>query len=1377
MTIVRNSERSARGVLPLLVLVAVTACLDDGASHVALRPDLPASVDVASEAGLDEVEALDTREAAGSDVRVDGAPGDADGQASLQLAVTAITPHKGLTAGGEAVELTGSGLVEGIEVFFGEKRAPAVVVQELAVCTVYTPPHAPGAVDVRVVRGDGAEAVLPSGFLYLNAVEVHHVEPASGRVTGGEPVTVRGRGLVPGTRLYVGGHAALSVAVLDDATLVARTPPGNAGPADVLVANGQGQALVPGAFVFVEPPRLLALAPAFGPVTGGGTTRAFGAGLTADATWRFGDEVATALDVAGVGEALLAVPPGAAGAVDVTVTTAEGTATLASGYVYDDQASSSVQLVTSEPDRGPLEGGTVVWLATRGVDVATAGVTFGSIAADVLGVDASTGLMRVKTPAGAAPATVDVALVAPAGTATLPGGWTWEAGPRVQAIEPAWGPAAGGTPVRISGSGLAGEGLEVLFGTELAADVQPAADGGVLAMTPPAAPGKVDVRVRVAGIEAGLPHGYEYRGAFEVVALTPASGSQAGGTEVRVLGAGFADADPVGLTIGERACTHVDVVDDGLIVARTPPNVAGTYDVALFAGAATALLPGGFTTFDPGSAFGGTWGGDVHGDVNVTVLNGSDGTPLPDAFVLLGTDPATPYQGFTDAAGQITFSGPDVHGDQMVSASKACFSASSIVDYDAANAMLFLLPTCGGGGSSGGVQPGIVSGTVYGIDKMIVVPPGRCSNKSLADGTCAPCVDDTGCPPAYACEQVGTDGRYCLPPCFAPADCPDGFACVSMTGGELHCLPKKGRREVRCSTSWPSAFDWIGGQQLDPGPGAVADEAGYYRIQTHLGQLAVVCAGGIVDADWGTFEPLIIGAHRHIDPLPGEELPGNDVVLTTPLDGTLTARLEDPPTGVPGPEANLVFAFLDLGSDGLWSDSIDADALTFDAAPMELTGLPREFVADLYDASFTLFGAAISLTDNATPQSSVVLPGVKGSSDDLVVRFDGSLVQVEGSGLAHSLYAVAGAASDDLLAVGEGGLIAHFDGQAWGAQYAGSHATLHDVWVPATGEAWAAGDAGTLLHFTGGTWTAVALPTSVALRTVAVAPDGLRVVAGDWVVLVDDGTGWRSDPGSLWGDWHDAASDGQRLWLVGDYGRVVSYESGAWTSWPGDWSTWNGVWAASPEVAFVVGDEGALARWDGLAWAPMESGTTADLYAVSGSGPDDVTAVGDAGTVLHFDGTNWTRVDVGEALESLRGIALFEDRRGLAVGLHEVVIGPFVAVPRIVTPADGGVLSDLVLAWTAEGGLDIQATYVVVSVPTLFGPVPVWDLMVDPAVTTVALPDLPAIEGTPGLSPGPYLLRLLRLHRPGMDVDGYDLFDLDPTRWRAWSILETSFTR
>ena len=52
------------------------------------------------------------------------------------------------------------------------------------------------------------------------------------------------------------------------------------------------------------------------------------------------------------------------------------------------------------------------------------------------------------------------------------------------------------------------------------------------------------------------------------------------------------------------------------------------------------------------------------------------------------------------------------------------------------------------------------------------------------------------------------------------------------------------------------------------------------------------------------------------------------------------------------------------------------------------------------------------------------------------------------------------------------------------------------------------------------------------------------------------------------------------------------------------------VWAGAPDDAWAVGDHGTIAHFDGTKWTLAESGTTEQLSAVHGSGPDNVWAEG-----------------------------------------------------------------------------------------------------------------------------------------------------------------------
>lgn len=75
---------------------------------------------------------------------------------------------------------------------------------------------------------------------------------------------------------------------------------------------------------------------------------------------------------------------------------------------------------------------------------------------------------------------------------------------------PSRGPAAGGTRVTITGSGLI-QGSTVRFGTAAATDVSVISLSEIQATTPAGSPGPVDVVVDTLGGSAGVKGGYTYQ--------------------------------------------------------------------------------------------------------------------------------------------------------------------------------------------------------------------------------------------------------------------------------------------------------------------------------------------------------------------------------------------------------------------------------------------------------------------------------------------------------------------------------------------------------------------------------------------------------------------------------------------------------------------------------------------------------------------------------------------------------------------------------------------------------------------------------------------------------------------------------------------------
>ena len=68
---------------------------------------------------------------------------------------------------------------------------------------------------------------------------------------------------------------------------------------------------------------------------------------------------------------------------------------------------------------------------------------------------------------------------------------------------------------------------------------------------------------------------------------------------------------------------------------------------------------------------------------------------------------------------------------------------------------------------------------------------------------------------------------------------------------------------------------------------------------------------------------------------------------------------------------------------------------------------------------------------------------------------------------------------------------------------------------------------------------------------------------------------------------------------------------------------YNGVAGSAPDNVFIVGDQGTILHWDGIALSPEASGTTANLRGVSVVDETLSYAVGEQGTILHRQDGAW----------------------------------------------------------------------------------------------------------------------------------------------------------
>lgn len=271
------------------------------------------------------------------------------------------------------------------------------------------------------------------------------------------------------------------------------------------------------------------------------------------------------------------------------------------------------------------------------------------------------------------------------------------------------------------------------------------------------------------------------------------------------------------------------------------------------------------------------------------------------------------------------------------------------------------------------------------------------------------------------------------------------------------------------------------------------------------------------------------------------------------------------------------------------------------------------------------------------------------------------------SGTTTDLFSVWGRGKTAFVVGADGTILRTTNGgNTWTKQVSGTSTILNSVWGSDANDVYAVGDDGSMLHTTDGgvNWSRKTLsgsPRGTCLW--GSAKNDVYVVGFAGVIFrsVDSGTTWSRVSGSASGDfqsiWGSAAND---IYVVGNAG--VIYRSTTGTSWTkqtsgttgnlygvfgsakndvlaagatgmilattdsgATWSKktsgttgtlWVG-WARSSKDRFVVGTPNLLLFNTGAAaWTPVTSGTTADLFSISGGGAD-VYIVGAAGTVLH----------------------------------------------------------------------------------------------------------------------------------------------------------------
>lgn len=1441
-----------------LVLAAVLAALacgseGDGAQTDAQSADATASAaDTSSDSGADAKPA-DGASSAGS--------GDSLGQWQPKPpTVLELAPPEGPSLGMNLVTLSGFDLDETVQVAFGESPGLDLQVLDDQTVQVTAPPRSPGLVDVTVVAAGRPELVLPGAYRYTAEVAVQSVQPAQGPCGGGTPVAVTGKGFGPKTKFYFGTREALQIVVVDDHTAMVLAPANGPGPVNVTALDADGQGVLKGAFVYRQAPTLSQVSPATAGLGAAPQVVLTGTGLSSSGgvvQWLQGKTTLSAqiLGSSGGGTQLVVSAPTVAtkGAWGVRYTNQDGSAELKGAFHYVD-SQQGAEILGVSPSELPANALTSVAIAVSGPISASlaqkAVVRFGGQAVKVLQAlpgPAGQGLGATFLVVPPAPATswaalpATVAVEVELGTATLEKdkGFTYlVAQPQVTSVTPAMLPPQGGSLVQVNLSATQGHGkaTQLRIGALQAAQVlssasvSPGSDLTVQGIAPAGSVGPADVTVRLAdGSQAVLVGGVQYVPTdVSLQGLLPGKGAQAGGTWVTLVGGGLSKIKAVWL--GSASVKGFQLLHDGALRFKTPPGVPGpaALQVQLLSGELRTLAKA-FVFFDPISADNGTWGEAIDGAVNVTVLKKGKIGPVPGALVMVGDDPKTPLQGLTDAKGQVTLSAPGLTGPVHVHATKAGWSAASVVAVNVENITIRLQefpPAAAGSGSGAGTAdppplPSYITGTVVDADKYTIFPMGSCKNEPSVASQCKPCSTALDCLAGTVCEEVApplvtgtmaaafpltTTQKFCLLPCTAASDCQAGYECRAvgqdMTKVQFRCTPRIGTPQVRCEGATGSIF----GYPLPSPKEGIADSKGQFTVRVTPGDSAIVCRSGYVDKYTGEFVPLTMGMARRLFSIPGQQQDGVVVQIQVPLDRTMRVRMDRIPMGIEATGLRQMTAGISLGSEGYLATGqvttyAQTDTMEFDHQPA-----PSLWAGENGDLRYELYGG-LSQAYGASPNTTSQATHIDPRGLDRMAWLAPGAAKAAAAGAPLGSVSSVDSAGELRVAVGDSGTILHWTGGNFTPQPSPTSAHLRAVWLApdGKGDGWAGGASGVLLRKTSLGWQG--WPQQAPRTVVAIAG---RTGSDAW--LVDDqsqlmhwnGGYWAAQSGpwpvseppkNKWDPtppakqvqamWHSPQGT---LWLVGDQGALLSGQLQLPATLPDQvtpaatmvfqakpaptWLTLRSVWGTSDSDVWIAGDRGYLAHWNGQKWQAIPTGATQALWAVRGTGAGQpVEAVGGQGT--------WLRIHPSGEVQDLSASDLRVDLRGwlptfdggrIAAGQPVLVIGPYLEYPKLTLPVPGQPISGpggaQQVTWTAQPGLDPTLNIVRIAD---YSYQTRWELFVKGTVTAVDLPDFAAMGASSPLPQGTAYVRLWRVYAPGLTVDAFSSKLLSSWAWISWA--------
>jgi PKD repeat protein/uncharacterized protein YjbI with pentapeptide repeats len=524
---------------------------------------------------------------------------------ALPPTIDSITPPAGAIAGGTQVNITGTAFTGATLVRFGGINATSFSIENDTAIIARTPAHAAGLVYVNVTTPEGTGAGAGK-FTYVLLPTVTSVAPPTGPIAGGTPVKIIGTNFTGATSVKFGGTDVTSFAVENITAISAITPAHAAGLVSVNVTTPNGTAAGASRFTYVALPSITSIAPATGPVNTNIPIVITGANLIGATNSEsslynvsFGGIVLTNMTVVSATTIRGSIPPGTAGAVNVNITTANGTAVTGTNKFTFVNPPTFTGIT---PGTGSLAGDTPITITgtdligAKNSAVSIYNISIGGTVLTNMTVVSATKIIGSTRPGSAGLA--DISISTPNGSVSAADAFTYVESQTFTGITPVTGPIAGGTWVNITGTNLIGATV-VKFGGTATTAIWVENSTAIMAKTPARAAGRVYVNVTTPNGTAAGPNAFTYVALPTITKISPPTGPIAGGNQVNITGTNFIGATAV--TFGGTAATSFSVENITSVIATIPARAAGRVTVNVITPNGTATGTNIYTYVAPPS--------------------------------------------------------------------------------------------------------------------------------------------------------------------------------------------------------------------------------------------------------------------------------------------------------------------------------------------------------------------------------------------------------------------------------------------------------------------------------------------------------------------------------------------------------------------------------------------------------------------------------------------------------------------------------------------------------------------------------------------------------------------------------------------------------